>query len=517
MKFKVLAFFLVLTIVLTLGTSCKSSSKNVKDLDGNEQNAVGDSENLGSDSEDVISIDPLTGEEVVVSKGGSQNNGTDVSGGASGSTQNGAAGKFNVKNTKTMPDYVKDLPASTTITVFSASKPSDKIINEQCAAFKALTGKDIKLAYKLCKDWNTMGEELQTLVYANNSPDLFSYDAVKAPYLTKKGIFENLDNYIDVNDPLWKETKTYSCDTYASFDGKRFAVVEKPSPEVNGLIYNKKLVNAAVTKSGGSLKDPVSMFYDGTWTWDALKKFNELITVPGATEPSVFGALINPSKMVSMLASTGTDIVTLKNGKLETNLDNANVLRFYEYCQSLSKIATKTNTYDNMDTQLANGKIGFIAGHPYMFGTGALTKMKKANEAQYVPFPKDSKADKYYSHAGFEFHFIPKGSKNAKAAAAWYYFERYLEYNPNPNIKAKEKEVFKSDMGWTDTDYQYYLTDIAKTVTPLTVIGDRIWNQPDYAIWITGLNDPSRETAANILISLKPAHTAALQKFNDTK
>ena len=488
-----MALFLMLS---SLG-GCGKSSKKITNIDGDGVSDFGDDINFGDGGDGTDG----------------NGNGTGGGGGSSG------PGRFGVKNTKTMPNFIKDLPAVSTITFMMSDNIDTKYEQEQIAAFKELTGKEIKFKYERATSWNAMPDELAAMVYANNAPDMFRISNVVGAWLVKKPIFEDLNTYIDIDDPLWRETKGFLSDKYTTIDNKRYAAMISKEGAISvssGMIYNKKLTNAAIAKSGGTLKDPVTMFYEGTWNWDAFKKFVTLITVPGNPTPQVWGLSGNATRLYGFISSTGTDIVSYKNGKFESTIDSASVLRAYSYARELSEISPDSVSWDYV-TRFTQDKIGFYFGSPYAeFAIPELLPLKKAGTIQFVPMPKDPEADAYYLSGEGNYNFIPKGAKNAKAAAAWYYYLRYLEYNQNPNLIAQEKASAAETFGWTANDYQYYKKDIAAMVKPLPLIGPRVEGF-DINKFTSGVANAQLGTPAQILAELKPGHVAAINRHNNLK
>jgi len=442
---------------------------------------------------------------------------TGGNGGGNNTDGNGSqvTSKFGVKSRKQLPDYIKDLPETSELKMFVTVRPNEVEQKAKLELFKTMTGKTFTFKYDVATDWNTYSEELATLVSSNSAPDSYSVDITQAAFVMGKGVFEDISNYIDATDPLWIETTQNPNDVYTKYKGTRYAVCTSTSVISNGLLYNKKLTDAAVAKSGGTLQDPVTMFYNNKWDWNAFGKFVELITVPGNPEPSVYGASINWAFLVTWIGSTGIDIIKMDdNSKLVSNISDKNVLRTYEYIQSLTaKGCLDRLTWDNIPNRFSSNKIGFISGHVWDYNTPAYLPLKQAGTIQFVPYPKDPEADKYYHNANTNFFAIPKGAKNPYGIAAWEYLGRYMHYNENENFVKAQKDMYATTYGWTDQDYQYYIKDIDKKVTPITFIGNRLTDFDDKR-FTEGLVNTALGTPASIINEVKSAHISAVDKFN---
>lgn len=61
--------------------------------------------------------------------------------------------------------------------------------------------------YISCPSGDAYYEKLGTLIASDESPDICTHDAMRYPGNVGKNLFEPLDDYIDMNSPLWVDMK----------------------------------------------------------------------------------------------------------------------------------------------------------------------------------------------------------------------------------------------------------------------------------------------------------------------
>ena len=121
------------------------------------------------------------------------------------------------------------------------------------------------------KDYITTYEnrfnDLSSYVLGGEGIDFFpGDDAYNFPKGVISGMFQPVDDYIDVNSPLWQNTKKGM--EIFNFGGKHFAFVTNITAE-QVCVYNM----ATIEENG--FDDPWELYEAGEWNWDTFQKMLE--------------------------------------------------------------------------------------------------------------------------------------------------------------------------------------------------------------------------------------------------
>ena len=160
-----------------------------------------------------------------------------------------------------------------------------------------------------------------------------------------------------------------------------------------------------------------------------------------------------------MVATTGTPLVGLVDGKLVSNLNNANI----EKCMDMLRVFDNTqeqlryprdidNNWNPNYNEWANGNTLFFEDGTWRFEeTWRLYKQKLKwddDEICFVPFPKMDESDEDYQFMKQDSIMLVAGSKNIDGYKAWIYAN--LVASNDAEIKAAGREQSKEEYGWTD-------------------------------------------------------------------
>lgn len=123
-------------------------------------------------------------------------------------------------------------------------------------------------------DYNTSYEnrynDLSTYVLGGEGIDIFpGNDVYNFPKGIISGMFQPVDNYIDMDSAIWQNSKE-AMELY-NFGGKHFNFVTDVTAEAF-VIYNKETIDA------NGLDDPWELYKAGEWNWDTFKSMlNEFV------------------------------------------------------------------------------------------------------------------------------------------------------------------------------------------------------------------------------------------------
>ena len=263
MNKKITAFVLAFLIsVMTFSglTSCKKDpAKCSSQLSSGD---IGDISNESNGLEDVFSDETGTGEDespVASADGEKPAGSTSSSSKNSGQSTPVASKPANVvtelpshsypntpgeTSTKKLPNFISQLPASSTITFLCSAEYGDDA-KAMMEAFKTKTGKELIFKYDVV-EWSKMQNILATRVKSNNAPDLFIYDGCVTPYLAAKSdeYFYKISDYINMNDALWKDMQGISLLGFGK-NNTQYAVATSAPNVTQMVLYNKTLFEDA--------------------------------------------------------------------------------------------------------------------------------------------------------------------------------------------------------------------------------------------------------------------------------
>ena len=172
----------------------------------------------------------------------------------------------------------------------------------------------------------TYDAELTTALYSNvHYADIVYLNVPKSIGLIKNGVFKPLDEYVDFSAERFARNEDL-----VRFNDKHYGIpITDPSPYV--VIYNP-----AILKSSGA-DDPLTLFQQGTWTWEAMKSVAEKCAKDfnGDGKNDQFG--LNTTSIRFMLPLNGVvGFGSPADNKFTVDLFDQPSINALEYYQSLS-------------------------------------------------------------------------------------------------------------------------------------------------------------------------------------
>lgn len=328
---------------------------------------------------------------------------------------------------------------------------------EQCLVFESEQyGGTIE--YITCGSGDAYFEKLGMMISADESPDIVTHDAMSYPGNVGKGLFEALDDYIDMDSPLWVGMK----DVIESLEykGKHYKYPHKITTSF-ALNYSKKTIEE------NGLRDPYELYLNGEWTWDAWRDL--MIEFCDKDEQNI-GFYATDTILTSLIATTGTTLVeAYPDGTIINNIGSTNVgraMNFYEtLCRDGVMYAGQLDSWVPPQTFAVNSdRLLFLGMEPEWTYTAATKEIQDkqgvendilntVSDFAFVPFPRDSSADAYYqSHDIFGF-VIPKGAKNIKGAVDMINCFRVYETDPNVVAQNRADHVSPEPITYTEGKY----------------------------------------------------------------
>ncbi|MGN0692905.1 MAG: ABC transporter substrate-binding protein [Oscillospiraceae bacterium] len=157
--------------------------------------------------------------------------------------------------------------------------------------------------------WETRYSDLSTYILGGEGIDFFPCDTAALPKGVISGMFQPVDDYIDINSELW-QVNSSAMEIY-NFAGKHYEFVTNVSAE-QIVIYNKKTIEE------NGLEDPYEQWKNGEWNWDTFKE--SLISYVDP-ENDCYG-LDGYWNEKAIYLSAGIPAIESVNGTLTSNITN---------------------------------------------------------------------------------------------------------------------------------------------------------------------------------------------------
>lgn len=295
--------------------------------------------------------------------------------------------------------------------------------------------------------WDNRYTDLAKAVMANNSPDFFPASDMDAfPKGAIKAMFEPIDDYVDLESDLWKDSKT-TCDSFM-FNGKHYVAGIQAEPNFV-CVYNTKTI-----KDTG-LDDPKELYENDEWTWS---KFAEMCTDFTDEDSKKYG--LDGYWYTKALNNTcGVPLISLQDGKLVNNMSDPAVTKVQNLMYDLQKDGVVFPRCDNNWNTRGDGTTGEgLGSHLTLFIPTGLWALEAAPEktkpfgdiaagdVMFVPMPRLDDSDTYYMSARVEGYLLCKNAPNPEGFAA------YMDCLQVAHTEASNIHIdqLKKEYGWTD-------------------------------------------------------------------
>lgn len=302
-------------------------------------------------------------------------------------------------------------------------------------------------------------DDLSRLIMADTPPDLTpggSDSCAMYPMNALKNMIQEVDSYMDYDDPLWKGVKEVA-DLFV-LGGKHYQIVIYTTPG-NLCVYNRRVMSEL------GFEDPAELYYNDEWTWNEFYDMCLEFTDPDEDKFALDGYGY-PGATVD---ATGQQIIQLdENGKFYSNIDSPEIERawnvMYDLCKNDCNYRNASgNRWARRDEDggpcgLNDGRLLFNIMHYYGFvlpveeiesNLGAISK----GELMFVPLPRDPNGDgKYYLTSDFDDVngglCIVNEAKNPEGAALLAACIRFKTIDPV--VKELDKRQLKEIYLWND-------------------------------------------------------------------
>jgi multiple sugar transport system substrate-binding protein len=202
-------------------------------------------------------------------------------------------------------------------------------------------------------------EVLANMVASDDSPDMFPYEDRFFPWGIHMGLFEPVDDIIDFSAPEWDATRGFI--EAHRFGGRDYTAITELVPSTGLLYYRKSIMEQY------ELEDPYELWQKNQWTWDVFLEHMEVFCNSEEIRHGVFGMYLDEAA----IATAGTPLIGLENGKLVSNLDHGNIERAADFLQTLAdreyRFPYNSMNFSNSMQGLRNRTILFWNDGPWQY------------------------------------------------------------------------------------------------------------------------------------------------------
>ncbi|MBQ7782718.1 MAG: extracellular solute-binding protein [Oscillospiraceae bacterium] len=288
--------------------------------------------------------------------------------------------------------------------------------------------------------WDTRYSDLSTHILGGDGIDFFPCDTAALPKGVISGMFQPIDDYIDMDSPLWVDMKP-AMEIY-NFSGKHYELVNSVAAE-NVVIYNKQTI------SENGFDDPWELYQAGEWNWDTFTSMLEQFCDPDADQWGLDGYWNEKA----LLLSAGVPSVSSVDGTLTVNLSDPNIEKAMNWSYDLYNkglvLDMSLFEWAEQPQFMGEGKeLFYICGAWALMGNPETwnTKIPPENVG-IAPVPSPAGSDPYQG-ATLDGWVICKGAANPLGVALFAECTRLA--NTNDEAIAIGDQKCKDDYGWSD-------------------------------------------------------------------
>ncbi|MCR5805499.1 MAG: extracellular solute-binding protein [Oscillospiraceae bacterium] len=292
--------------------------------------------------------------------------------------------------------------------------------------------------------WNSRYADLSTYVLGGEGIDFFPCDTASLPKGVISGMFQAVDDYIDLSDPLWDDVKE-AMEIY-NFNGKHYEFVTNVSAE-QVVIYNTQ------TLEENGLEDPWELYQDGEWNWDTFKDMLQEFVHPDDEADPTYGLDGYWAEKALFLSAGVPAVTTTDDGSLKVNLTDPTVEKAQNFLYDLYTQGLVINRevfdWQEQPAFMGDGRELFYIVGAWHCNTAPDTWATKIDPENLgiAPVPSPARSDPYQS-ATLDGWVLCKGAANPEGVATFALCNRLA--NTNDEAIAIGDEKLKADAQWSD-------------------------------------------------------------------
>lgn len=289
--------------------------------------------------------------------------------------------------------------------------------------------------------WENRYNDLSTYVLGGEGIDFFPSDTAALPKGVINGMFQSIDEYIDVNAEPWSTYKDVM-DIF-NFNGKHYCIITGVGAEAVCL-YNKKTIEE------NGLEDPYEQWKAGEWNWDTFKESLMAYVDPDNDCYGLDGYWAEKA----LFLSAGVPSISSVDGTLTSNLMDPTVEKAMTFAQDLytNNLIINREIFDWAEQPqfMGEGKELFYIIGAWGVKSDPATWTTKMNpeDLGMVPVPSPAGSDNYMGIAIDGGWCLCKNAGNPEGVAA--YGECCILGGFDEDAIAISDRKTKDDFQWTD-------------------------------------------------------------------
>ncbi len=361
-----------------------------------------------------------------------------------------------------LPDVSEVASANTVFQWFSwyddfHNYSDDEVVNTGYFTFKEKYGCDLEWVETT---WDNRYNDLANLLLGGTPPDAYpSYNDV-FPTNCIKGMFQPVNDYIDYDDPLWKDMKDFA-EKYFTLGDKTYVILTDLNAK-HVVAYNRRVIDE------WGFDDPAELYYNDEWTWNAFYEMCLDFSDPDEDRYALDGWYYD----VALMDACGVNTVTYdpNTNTFVANLNDPRLERSADLIYNLKKNECIFPVWNNgwtlrggaevQGTGIKDGLCLFFIVGTWGF-TGTVEEISQvwgdvtANEVMFCPLPRDDAGDGLY-HSAIEpaGYCIISGAENPEAVALLASCDRFKILDPTV-VSIDEKQLRETYL-WTDEMLEMY-------------------------------------------------------------
>ncbi len=352
--------------------------------------------------------------------------------------------------------------------------------------------------------WEARYTDLSNFILGGEGIDFFpGDDSANYPKGIVSGMFEAVDDYVDMSSPLWQHTQ--AAYELFNFNGKHFQFVTEVTP-FNVCFYNTNTIEEF------GFDDPYDLWKAGDWNWDTFKA----MLVEFVDEDAERYGLDEWYFERAITMSSGVPFIGLENGNLVCNVNDATIEKAMNfgydlYSNGLIYPFEQFGWSTHGEFIGSGNELFMIKGIWEIYSAPEIWSNQSAPEdLKFVPVPNPAGSDKQYQDVKVAGYALCKGAQNPQGVAL--YSECCILASLDESVIAINERKMQDDYGWNQFHIDTYneilelcrqypvadfgdgcSNDIASLVS-----GDHGYRQPFRGTdWAT-----ERETIADTLLTL---------------
>ncbi|MCI7767097.1 MAG: extracellular solute-binding protein [Oscillospiraceae bacterium] len=313
--------------------------------------------------------------------------------------------------------------------------------------------------------WETRYSDLSTHVLGGTGVDFFPRDEECLPKGVINGMFQPVDDYIDLDSDLWADVKV-AMDKY-NFNGKHYAFITGVSAN-NVVIYNKQTIEEY------GFDDPWELYEAGEWNWDT---FSNMLQTFVEADPDNNCGLDGWWSELALYRSGGEAFIEAKNGEIVVNMQSQKIEKAMNFMLDLYNrgLVMDKALYDWAEQPqfMSEGRELF-----YITGSWAImnppeswsTKIPPENLG-IAPVPNSADAEHPWQDAVLDGFCLTRGAQNPLGVAL--YAECGLAAANDEGAKAVYDKQCREDYLWPEDviEHRYVINDLARQYPVVDLAG----------------------------------------------